>query len=93
MMLEMKKSMDRMAEEMRESNSYKKREESGTFDGSVLKLKGKMEETQATTEGNNATVDQRKYKKWEMPMFLGENLESWVYRAEHSFEINNLPET
>ena len=45
MMLEMKKSMDRMAEEMRESNSYKKREESGTFDGSVLKLKGKMEET------------------------------------------------
>ncbi|KAA0051268.1 retrotransposon protein [Cucumis melo var. makuwa] len=25
-------------------------------------------------------------------MFLGENPESWVYRAEHFFEINNLPE-
>ena len=26
-------------------------------------------------------------------MFLGENPESWVYGAEHFFEINNLPET
>ena len=42
MILEMKKSMDRIAEEMRESHSYKRREESGTTDGSVMELKGKM---------------------------------------------------
>ena len=93
MMLEMKKALDKMAEEMWESNSYKKREESGTSDESVLKLKGKVGETEAAIEGNNATVDRSKYKKLEMSMFLGENPESWVYRAEHFFEINNLPET
>ncbi|KAA0056273.1 retrotransposon protein [Cucumis melo var. makuwa] len=39
-----KKTMERLAEEMRENNSYKKKEESGTSDGSIMKLKGKMEE-------------------------------------------------
>ena len=38
------------------------------------------------------TVDQRKYKKLKMQIFMGENPVSWVYRAEHFFEINNLPE-
>ena len=38
-------------------------------------------------------MDRSKYKKLEMPMFLGENPGSWVYRAEHFFEINNLPKT
>ena len=75
-MLEMKKSMDRMADEMRESHSYNKREEPGISDGSIMKLKGKIEEMDVTTEGNNATVDRSKYKKLEMPMFLGENSES-----------------
>lgn len=42
-MLEMMKSMDRMADEMREIHSYKRREEFGTSDGSVMKLKGKDE--------------------------------------------------
>lgn len=76
-MVEIKRS--RMTEEMRESHSYRRREEPGTSDGFVMKLKGKMEEMDVTTEGNNATVDHSKYKKLEMPMFLGENLESWVY--------------
>ena len=40
MMLEMKKkSMDRLPEEMRENHSYRKREEFGTSNGSVMKLK------------------------------------------------------
>ncbi|TYK16028.1 uncharacterized protein E5676_scaffold32G00230 [Cucumis melo var. makuwa] len=92
MMLEMKKSMDRLADELRENQSYKKKEESGTSDGSIMKMKGKMEETDITGEVNTHLVDRSKYKKLEMPMFLGENPESWVYRAEHFFEINNLPE-
>ena len=93
MLLEMKKAMERMAEDLRENHSYKRREESGTFDGSIMKLKGKAEETDIHNEGNLTMVDRSKYKKLEMPMFLGENPESWVYRAEHFFEINNLPET
>ncbi|KAA0061436.1 retrotransposon protein [Cucumis melo var. makuwa] len=49
MMLEMKKSMDRLADELRDQ-SYKKKEESGTSDGSIMKMKGKMEETDLTGE-------------------------------------------
>ncbi|TYK28159.1 uncharacterized protein E5676_scaffold289G00730 [Cucumis melo var. makuwa] len=59
-MVEMKRS--RMTEEMRESHSYRRREEPGTSDGFVMKLKGKMEEMDVTTEGNNATVDHKKVK-------------------------------
>ncbi|TYK31687.1 retrotransposon protein [Cucumis melo var. makuwa] len=92
MMIEMRKMMERLREEMRENNSYKK-EESDTSDGSIMKLKGKMEERYTTTELTKLPVDRSKYKKLEMPMFLGENPKSWVYRAEHFFEINNLPES
>ena len=81
MLLEMKKSMERMAQDLRESHSYKRREEFGTPDGSVMKLKGKAEETDTINEGNLTMVNRSKYKKLEMPMFLGENPESWVYRA------------
>lgn len=76
MLLEMKKTMDRMAEELRENNSYKKKDESGTSDGSIMRLKGKVEEIEVTTEMNLNNTDRSKYKKLEMPMFLGENLES-----------------
>ncbi|TYK14623.1 retrotransposon protein [Cucumis melo var. makuwa] len=94
MLLEMKKAVERLADEMKENHSYKKKEESGTTsDGSVMKLKGKMDETEPMTETNGTVTDRSKYKKLEMPMFLGENPESWVYRAEHFFEINNLPES
>ncbi|KAL0560711.1 hypothetical protein IC582_001124 [Cucumis melo] len=58
-----------------------------------MKLKGKMDETEPITEINGTVTDRSKYKKLEMPMFLEENPESWVYRAEHFFEINNLPES
>ena len=92
MLLEMKKSMERLTEELRENHSYKKRDESGTSDGSSMKLKGKVEESEVCNEVNGSNVDRSKYAKLEMPMFLGENPESWVYRAEHFFEMNNLPE-
>ncbi|TYK03703.1 retrotransposon protein [Cucumis melo var. makuwa] len=80
MLLEMKKAVERLADEMKESHSYKKKEESGTTsDGSVMKLKGKMDETELMTETNGTVTDRSKYKKLEMPMFLGENPESWVF--------------
>ena len=45
MMLEMKKSMDRMTNELRENHGAKKREEAGTTEGPMLKLMGKLEDT------------------------------------------------
>lgn len=34
--------------------------------------------------------DKGKYKRLEMPIFKGDPPESWVYRAEHYFEIHEL---
>lgn len=84
-MLELKKVVDKMAEDMRESNTHKRKDESCTSDGLVLKLKGKMEDLETLTDNGTVTVDRSKYKKLEMFMFVGENPESWVYMAEHFF--------
>ncbi|KAA0063363.1 retrotransposon protein [Cucumis melo var. makuwa] len=61
MMLEMKKSMDRLADELRENQSYKKKEESGTSNESIMKMKGKMEETDITGEVNTHLVDRKHF--------------------------------
>ena len=91
MLMEMKKTMERMADELRESSNYKKKDESGTSDGLVMKLKGKIEESEVTIDTNQNTIDRSKYKKLEMPMFLGENLEFWVYSAEcYEPKVNTL---
>ena len=65
MILEMKKSMDIMTDQMKENKNYKRRDESETSDGSVMKLKGKWEETYILGEHNAGNVDQSKYKKLE----------------------------
>ncbi|KAA0051269.1 uncharacterized protein E5676_scaffold734G00210 [Cucumis melo var. makuwa] len=57
MMLEMKKTIERLADEMKESQSYKEKEESGTSDGSMMKMKGKMEEMELMTETNVTSID------------------------------------
>ena len=41
-----------------------------------MRLKGKIEETEVTTEMNGNNTDRSKYKKLEMSMFLGKNPES-----------------
>ncbi|KAE8652492.1 hypothetical protein Csa_013556 [Cucumis sativus] len=48
--LELSKSIERLAEELRESNVSCRREESATSEGSVLKMKGKMEEDSTAVE-------------------------------------------
>ncbi|KAA0050223.1 retrotransposon protein [Cucumis melo var. makuwa] len=50
------KNHGRLAEEMKDSHSHKKKEESGKSDGSVMKLKGKMEEMDVLTEVKVAVV-------------------------------------
>lgn len=73
MILEMKKSMDRLTDEMRESHNCKRIEESETSDGSIMKLKGKVDDTEMTMEPNMGNTDRSKYKKVEMSMFTGLN--------------------
>ena len=67
----------------------KRREESC---GSELKMKGKMEEVDMMSGFMGGVLDRNKYKKLEMPIFAGVKPETWVYRAEHYFEINNVTE-
>lgn len=43
-----------------------------------------------SSHGRWGGVDQSKYKRLEMPIFFGENPNSWVYRAEHYFKIHEL---
>ena len=50
---ELSKSIERLAEELRESNVSCRREESATSEGSVLKMKGKMEEDPTAVERGN----------------------------------------
>ena len=57
MMLEMKKAIEMLADEMKESQSYKEKEESGTSVGSMMKMKGKMEEMELMTEKNVTSID------------------------------------
>ena len=90
MMLSLFKSMENLSEEIKESNRAKLREESCASEGSRLKGKGNVGETDMTLGFAGGSSNKSKYKKLEMPVFNGENPESWIYRAEHYFEINKL---
>ncbi|KAA0067416.1 retrotransposon protein [Cucumis melo var. makuwa] len=76
-------------EEVKES-SAKLREESCASNGSELKGKEKTGETDLTSGFTEGSSDKSKYKKLDIPVFSGENPKSWVYRAEHYFDINEL---
>ncbi|KAL4037971.1 hypothetical protein IC575_001574 [Cucumis melo] len=90
MMLSILKSMENLSEEIKESNRAKLREESCASEGSGLKGKGKVGETDIAPSSAGGSLDKSMYKKLEMPVFNGENPESWIYRAEHYFDINEL---
>ena len=83
MMLNLLKSMESLTEEVKEGSRAKLREESGASEGSVLKGKEKIGETETTPGFAVGSSDRSKYKKLEIPMFNGENPETWIYRAEH----------
>ena len=90
MILSMHKSIENLTEEVKESSRTKQREESCASEGSGLKKKGKEGETDMNSVFTGASSDRSKYKKLEMPIITGDNSESWVYRAEHYFDINEL---
>lgn len=77
---------------MSKNSASKKKEESRTSDGLVLKMKGKLEEADRTTGLGQGSTNKSKYKKLKTSVFVGENPVSWVYRAEHFVEINDLTE-
>lgn len=69
--------------DLKENTASRKKEESGTFDTSMLKMKRKLDESEAGTTIETGSVDKSKHKKLEMPTSRGVNPESWVYQAEH----------
>ncbi|KAA0057273.1 hypothetical protein IC582_010045 [Cucumis melo] len=44
-------------------------------------------------ENNDAAADQSKFKKVKMPVFSGEDPDSWLFRAEKYFQIHKLTES
>ncbi|KAA0062073.1 retrotransposon protein [Cucumis melo var. makuwa] len=61
MMLELKKVVDQMADDIRENSSYRRRDESGTSNGSVMKLKGKMDDLEPPLDNTIETVDRKHF--------------------------------
>lgn len=53
MILALKMSVDRLTDEMKENSSSKRKEESGTSDGSDYNMKGKIEVEVTTTLGGD----------------------------------------
>ncbi|KAA0038265.1 retrotransposon protein [Cucumis melo var. makuwa] len=95
MILDLTRSVEKLGDEVKESSVSvtKRREESCASDRFGLKLKGKVEEIDATSGLTGDPPDRSKYKKLEMLVFIDGNPESKVYRAEHYLEINELADT
>ncbi|XP_022154744.1 uncharacterized protein LOC111021922 [Momordica charantia] len=62
-------------------------------------LKRKLPEENSEQQGETSTgkaegpgVERNKFKKVEMPVFTGDDPNSWLFRAERYFEINHLSE-
>ncbi|KAA0041347.1 retrotransposon protein [Cucumis melo var. makuwa] len=90
MMLSILKSMENLSEKVKESSRAKLREEPCASNGFGLKGKGKIGETDMTLGFAKGSSYKSKYKKLKIPVFSGENPESWTYQAEHNFDINEL---
>lgn len=43
-----------------------------------------------TAETQDPTHDRSKFKKVEMPMFAGQDLDSWLFQVERYFDIHKL---
>ena len=54
---------------------------------------GKFEEKHTKLEGEDSAGDRSKFKKTEMPVFVGNDPDSWLFRAERYFQIHKLSES
>lgn len=86
MILALKMSTERLAEEMKENSSSRRKEKSSTSDGTNYKMKRKMEDVKAMNNPGGGLNGRSKYKLVEMLIFTEENPEAWVYRAKHYFK-------
>ncbi|KAA0031986.1 Transposon Ty3-I Gag-Pol polyprotein [Cucumis melo var. makuwa] len=58
-----------------------------------MMMEGKSEERRSRMEGDDSAGDRSKFKKIEMPVFVGNDPESWLFRAERYFQIHKLTES
>lgn len=60
---------------MGESNTHMHKDELYTSDGSAFKLIEKIKDVEIVNDNGTVIVNRSKYKKLEIPMFVGENLD------------------
>lgn len=90
-MIEMSKTIDIVAANVQNLMNLREKEGSVTHSGMQIVTKEKEVDERESSQGRSGgEIDRNKYKRLEMPIFSGENLDSWVYRAEHYFEIHEL---
>lgn len=89
-MIEMSKTIDLVAANVQ--NLMNLREEGSVLQSRTLPTskEKETEEGESSHRRSGNEVDRSKYKRLEMPILSGENPDSWVYRAEHYFEIHEL---
>lgn len=76
-----------------ENSAYnQEKEESGTCNEFGLNMKGKREEDNSG-RGDQGLTNKSKYKKLEMPIFVGENPKFEAYRVNFFFYISDLTKT
>lgn len=77
---------DRKAEpSVRETMTVKAKAGEGTFD------KGISGETpEGRTKNEDGNTERNKFKKVEIPIFNGEDLDSWLFRVDRYFQIHKL---
>ena len=77
---------EKMAESsVLETNSMKAKEKEGSTSKDY-----KGETKGGKNEGEDETSERNKFKKVEMPVFNGEDPDSWLFRAERYFQIHKL---
>lgn len=81
-MIEMSKTIDLVAVNVQNLMNWREKEglvlQSGTFQQAKSK---EDDEGESSQRRSGREVDRSKYKRLEMPIFSGENPNSWLYRA------------
>lgn len=83
------KNVDQLMGEMREITLSRGKDGSLVTEGSLKRRAGTEVEEGESSQAKGGG-DRGKYKRLEMSIFKGDHPDSWVYRAEHYFEIHEL---
>ncbi|KAL0545306.1 hypothetical protein IC582_015184 [Cucumis melo] len=76
------------------SVTNKGKEKEANSSKSAVSGRGNSDErNEGKTETEEAAADRNKFKKVEMPVFAGEDPDSWLFRAERYFQIHKLSDS